>query len=87
VTEFLRGRVKSALTIVNQHVATRAFVLGEAPTIADISMCGYLFWPDEFGVSWTDYPGIGRWLERVAALPGWEHPYKLMPGYPLSERT
>jgi glutathione S-transferase len=87
VTEFLRGRVKSALTIVNQHLAPRAFVLGEAPTIADISMCGYLFWPDEFGVSWTDYPGIGRWLERLAALPGWEHPYKLMPGYPLSERT
>ncbi len=87
VTEFLRGRVKSALTIVNQHLASRAFVLGEAPTIADISMCGYLFWPDEFGVRWTDYPGIGRWLERMAALPGWEHPYKLMPGYPLSEET
>jgi glutathione S-transferase len=87
VTEFLRGRVKSSLTIVNQHLAPRAFVLGEAPTIADISMCGYLFWPDEFGVSWTDYPGIGRWLERVAALPGWQHPYKLMPGYPLSERA
>jgi len=59
-------------------------VVGEAPTIADVSMCGYLFWPDEFGVSWTDYPGIGRWLERVSALPGWEHPYKLMPGYPAS---
>lgn len=84
VTEFLRGRVKSALTIVNRHLAARAFVVGEAPTIADVSMCGYLFWPDEFGVSWTDYPGIGRWLERVSALPGWEHPYKLMPGYPAS---
>jgi glutathione S-transferase len=87
VTEFLRGRVKSALTIANQHLAARAFVLGETPTIADISMCGYLFWPDEFGVSWTDYPGIGRWLEAIAALPGWEHPYKLMPGHPLGERT
>ncbi len=84
VTEFLRGRVKSALTIVNQHLASRAFVLGEAPTIADFSMCGYLYWPDEFGVSWTDYPNIGPWLERIAALPGWEHPYKLMPGHPLS---
>ncbi len=83
VTEFLRGRVKSALTLVNQHLISRAFALGEAATIADISMCGYLFWPDEFGVSWTEYPGIGRWLERIAALPGWEHPYKLMPGYPL----
>jgi glutathione S-transferase len=85
VTEFLRGRVKSALTLVNQHLASRGFVLGATPTIADISMCGYLYWPDEFGVSWTDYPSIGRWLERIAALPGWEHPYKLMPGHPLSQ--
>jgi glutathione S-transferase len=87
VTEFLRGRVKSALTIVGNHLASQAFVLGDAPTIADISMCGYLFWPDEFGVSWTQYPSIGRWLERIQTLPGWEHPYKLMPGHPLSQPT
>ena len=83
VTEFLRGRVKSALTIVNNHLASMPFVVGGDPTIADVSMCGYLYWPDEFGVSWTDYPNIGHWLERLAALPGWEHPYKLMPGHPL----
>ncbi len=23
------------------------------------------------------------WLERMKALPGWEHPYELMPGYPF----
>jgi glutathione S-transferase len=87
VTEFLCGRVKSTLTIVNRHLASRAFVLGAAPTIADISMCGYLYWPDEFGVSWQDYPSVGAWLERVAALPGWVHPYKLMPGHPPSEKA
>ena len=36
-------------------------------------MCGYLYWPDEFGVSWTDYPRIGAWLERIRKLPGWVH--------------
>jgi len=84
VTEFLRARSKTALGVVNEHLATRAFALGERPTIADISMCGYLYWPDEFGVVWNDdYPHIGRWLDRIAALPGWVHPYKLMPGHPL----
>ena len=83
VTEFLRGRVKSGLKIVEGHLASSPFAIGERPTIAYISMCGYLYWPDEFGVSWTDYPNIGKWLERIAALPGWEHPYKLMPGHPL----
>jgi glutathione S-transferase len=60
-------------------------VLGDKPTIADISMCGYLFWPDEFGVSWDDYPHIGTWLERIKGLPGWVHPYELMPGHPLPQ--
>jgi glutathione S-transferase len=50
VTEFLRGHVKSALILVNQHLASRAFVLGAAPTIAGISMCGYLYWPDELSL-------------------------------------
>ena len=36
-----------------------------------------------FGVSWPDYPQVGAWLERVRALPGWVHPYELMPGHPL----
>jgi glutathione S-transferase len=86
VHEFLRGRVKSGLGILDGHLAKSAFVAGDRPTIADLSLCGYLYWPDEFGVSWSDYPGIGAWLERIRALPGWEHPYKLMPGHPLPER-
>jgi glutathione S-transferase len=83
VTEFLRGRVKSSLGILNGHLSGRKFTLGEKPTIADFSMCGYLYWPDEFGVNWSDYPAIGAWLERIRALPGWVHPYELMPGHPL----
>ena len=87
VTEFLRGRVITNLTILDRHLAERAFVLGARPTIADVSICGYLFWPDEFGVTWADYPRIGAWLERIQALPGWVHPYELMPGHPLPPKA
>ena len=83
VHEFLRGRVKTSLGILNSHLEKTAFAAGDKPTIADISMCGYLYWPDEFGVSWSDYPRIGAWLDRIRALPGWVHPYELMPGHPL----
>ena len=52
-------------------------------TVADISIAGYLFWPEEFGVDYAkQYPNIGKWLERIKALPGWVHPYELMPGHP-----
>jgi glutathione S-transferase len=83
VTDFLRGRVKASLGILDSHLAKTDFVVGQQPTIADLSICGYLYWPDEFGVSWTDYPRIGAWLERIRKLPGWVHPYELMPGHPL----
>ncbi len=86
VTEFLRGRAETALKVVEGHLAERDFILGDRPTIADLSMCGYLYWPDEFGVSWADYPNIGGWLDRIAALPGWVHPYELMPGHPLPDK-
>jgi glutathione S-transferase len=83
VTEFLRGRVKGSLGILDAHLAKSAFAVGGEASIADFSMCGYLYWPDEFGVSWSDYPRIGAWLDRIRALPGWVHPYELMPGHPL----
>ena len=86
ITEYLRGRSNAALGVLNAHLDGRDFALGSRPTIADISMCGYLYWPEEIGVSWADYPNIGAWLERIQALPGWDHPYALMPGHPLPAR-
>ena len=83
VTEFLRGRVKTSLAILDKHLSQQAFAVGDRLTIADLSMCGYLFWPEEFGADWTEYPNIAVWLARIRSEPGWVHPYELMPGHPL----
>jgi len=86
VTRFLHARAQNALATLNQKVSESAYVLGEKPSIADISMCGYLYWPDETGIDMSEFPGVSQWLERIAALPNWVHPYELMPGYPLPEK-
>jgi glutathione S-transferase len=85
VLGFLKGRIDGALAIVNKRLTKTAFLIGERPNIADISMTGYLYYPaEEMGFDVTkDYPAIGAWLERMKALPGWAHPYDLMPGYPF----
>jgi hypothetical protein len=49
------------------------------PTIADLSICGYLFWPDQIGMDLNTYPNIAAWLDRIAALPGYKRPEDLMP--------
>jgi glutathione S-transferase len=88
VMEFLRGRIRAALGIVEKHLAAQSFIIGNEPTIADLSLCGYLFYPaEEFGFDIpADHPAIGAWLGRIKALPGWVHPYELMPGHPLPPR-
>src|SRR5215469_6893891 len=49
VTEFLRGRMTGAFGVLDGHLARQRFAVGERATIADISMCGYLYFADEFG--------------------------------------
>jgi len=34
----------------------------------------------------SEFPHVMQWLERIAALPNWVHPYELMPGHPLPEK-
>ena len=85
VLAFFKGRIDGNLAIVNKRLEGRKFLLGERPTIADVSLAGYLYYPpEEFGFDiGKDHPAIAAWRERVKALPGWAHPYDLMPGHPL----
>lgn len=84
VVEFLNQRARLAYGILNDHLAKNDFAVGGRPTIADISICGYLYFPDEFGVKWdSEFPNIAKWLARISALKGWKHPYQMLPGHPL----
>ncbi len=79
---FLKGRIDNNLAIVDKRLAQAPFVLGTRPTIADISLVAYLYYPaEEFGFDIAaEHKHIAAWLERIKALPGWKHPYDLMPG-------
>jgi glutathione S-transferase len=82
VIPFLQGRLKAAYAVLDGHLAGRRWIVGDAVTIADLSCCGYLFYPEPFGFDRADWPNIDAWLDRIAALPGWKAPYELMPGNP-----
>ncbi len=79
---FLQGRLAAAYTVLDTALATRDWLVGDGLTVADISCCGYLYYPEPFGFARTDWPHIDAWLDRIAATPGWKHPYDLMPGNP-----
>jgi glutathione S-transferase len=85
VMAFLKARIDGSLAIVNKRLASHDYLVGNKPTIADVSMTGYLYYPsEEFGFDIAkDHPAIGPWLERMKNLPDWKHPYDLMPGFPF----
>lgn len=54
----------------------RAYILDDQPTVADFSLCGYMFWPEQAKVS---YPkNVDRWLANIRSLDGWKHPYEIV---------
>lgn len=81
---FMRARVDAALATLETHLSENEWVVGGKPTIADISICGYLFWPDHVNMTWDEHPAIAKWLERIKLLENWASPEALMPSGPAS---
>jgi glutathione S-transferase len=88
VMAWLRGRLDGAFGIVDKHLTDRPFIVGDGPTIADISLSGYLFYPEEESgyALLPRFPAIAAWVERLRALPGWASPYDVLPGERLAVR-
>ena len=59
-----------ALDAMEGHLAGREFLVGAAPTLADLALYAYTHVADEGGFELESYPAVRAWLERVAALPG-----------------
>jgi glutathione S-transferase len=59
-----------ALTAMDRHLTTREWLVGDTPTIADISLYAYTHAADEGEFDLQPYANVRAWLERVAALPG-----------------
>lgn len=82
VIAFLGGRVTAALKVLERHMQGREWIVGDAPSTADLSCAGYMFYGEEWGFDPARHPAMAAWRDRIAALPGWKHPYELMPGAP-----
>lgn len=82
VIAFMQGRLKAAFATLENHLQGRKWIVGESLTNADLTCCGYLFYDEPFGFDRKNYPNIDAWLTRISAMPGWKHPYDLMPGNP-----
>jgi glutathione S-transferase len=59
-----------ALDVMEKHLASRTFFVGERYTIADIALYAYTHVADEGGFELARFPRVNAWLERVRSQPG-----------------
>jgi glutathione S-transferase len=64
------ARGRSALGVMESHLATRKFFVAERYTIADIALYAYTHVAPDGGHDLGPYGRINEWLARVAEQPG-----------------
>ncbi|MEO8460119.1 MAG: glutathione S-transferase family protein [Dokdonella sp.] len=72
----LLERGYKALDVMEQHLATRQFFVGDHYGIADIALFAYTHMAEDGGFDLTRYPAIEAWIDRVRTQPG----FVAMPG-------
>lgn len=60
-----------AFVIIEKQLSYSQFLVGDSPTIADISLYAFTHVADEGGYELTPYPKIKKWMNRIKALPNY----------------
>jgi len=60
-----------ALAVMEEQLNKSDFLIGDVPSIADISLYAYTHVCHEGGFSLGEYAGIRKWLQRIEGLPNY----------------
>lgn len=77
----VRAAAHEAFRVLDDHLTDREidgadWIVGNAPTVADIACFPYVAISGDGGIELDDYHAIRRWLARVKTIPG----FIVMPG-------
>ena len=61
---------EAALRLMDEHLASREFLVAGGFSLADIALYAYTHVAGEGGFDLSAYPAVTAWLGRVAAVPG-----------------
>ncbi|MGA8398745.1 MAG: glutathione S-transferase family protein [Stellaceae bacterium] len=69
---------ETALAVLHAHLATRQFLVGAEPTIADIASYGDIAFAQLSGRDLVEWPNVTAWAGRIEALHGFAAPFDLL---------
>jgi len=72
--EVARGEadLAEAACVLDRHLATRRWLVGDDITLADYAVVGSLMYKDKAALPLDGYPHLLAWFERIQALPAWQ---------------
>lgn len=70
---------RAALDFVDRALDGREWLVGSAPTIADIGCWGRMVFMAEGGFAIEEWPNVLAWSRRLKAMAGFALPYDLIP--------
>jgi glutathione S-transferase len=79
VVAHYRELAEGAFAILDSKLLDSEFLVGTAPTIADIACYGEVAFAPLAGLEIGGFRNIRRWEQRVAKLPGYKRPLQLLP--------
>jgi glutathione S-transferase len=79
VMSYFRPLAEATISFVDAALAGREWLVGDAPTIADIGCWGRMVFMAEGALDITRWPNVQAWSHRLAAMPGFALPYDLIP--------
>ena len=66
-----RAAGEDALSLMDEHLAERAWFVGDRVSLADIALYAYTHVCEAGGFRLQEHPNVCSWLDSVAALPGY----------------
>lgn len=79
VMDYFRPLAEAAIGFVDKSLQGRNWLVGDAPTIADIGCWGRMVFMAEGGIEIAKFPNVEAWSLRLKAMPGFALPYDLIP--------
>ena len=83
-TAHYKAEGAAGLELVNAHLAGRDFLVGSAPTFADVDLYGVIFFAGEAGHDLTALTHLHAWKARIESLPGYGLPGEVQDAPPAA---
>jgi glutathione S-transferase len=61
--------------VLNGHLASRRWLVGDHLTVADLSVAGVLPYAETSRMPLNEFPEVLRWHDRLNELEAWREPF------------